>query len=173
MGNGSGIFSKMINFIWNKRADRSGELCNRHALQPYTSRSGDNGIKDPFPPKSIFFTPGTVWILMEHPAVIAARYPVSTTICCPGASSYSLMCPSNSRKTVPFPDRRCMINPSPPKRPPAMRFWKKTDISTPAVDARNALFWATISCPGAISNARISPGKLDANAISPVPPCAV
>ena len=118
-------------------------------------------------------TPGTVWISMVHPAVIAARYPVSTTICCPGASSYSLMCPSNSRKTVPFPDRRCMINPSPPKRPPAMRFWKKTDISTPAVDARKALFWAIISCPGAISNARISPGKLDANAISPVPPCAV
>lgn len=52
-------------------------------------------------------------------------------------------------------------------------FWKKTDISTPAVDARKALFWAIISCPGAISNARISPGKLDANAISPVPPCAV
>ena len=47
-----------------------------------------------------------------------------------------------------------------------MRFWKKTDISTPAVDARKALFWAIISCPGAISNARISPGKLDANASS-------
>jgi len=70
-------------------------------------------------------------------------------------------------RSVPCP---CV---SPPNNPLPNRFWKKMDISTEALEARNALFCAMISCPGAISNARIDPGKLDANAISPFPFLAV
>ena len=41
-------------------------------------------LKNPSPPKSMFFTPGTLWISMPQVADIAARCPVSTMICCPG-----------------------------------------------------------------------------------------
>ena len=56
-------------------------------------------------------------------------------------------------RSVPCP---CV---SPPNNPLPTRFWKKMDISTEALEARNALFCAMISCPGAISNARIDPRK--------------
>ena len=65
------------------------------------------------------------------------------------------------------------LNPSPPKNPAPNFFWKKIERSTPSSEARNPDFCTINSCPGAIWRATICPGKLDANAIIPLPPVAV
>ena len=102
-----------------------------------------------------------------------ARLPVSTTMLCPGARSYSTAWPSISKKAVPRPESFCMMKPSPPKKPPMAFFWKKTDSSTPASEARKADFCTTMGLLGDISTARMEPGKVEAKAIMPGPPWAV
>ena len=52
-------------------------------------------------------------------------------------------------------------------------FWKNTDSSTPASEARKPDFCTTMGCCGSMSTARMEPGKLDAKAIIPGPPRAV
>ena len=74
---------------------------------------------------------------------------------------------------MPFPLKRCMMNPSPPKKPLPIFSWKNIESSTPTVEARNADFWATISFPGLIWKGLMEPGKLDEKAIIPGPPSAV
>ncbi len=97
---------------------------------------------------------------------IMATTPVSQTIRSPGASSYSTLWPSSSRKITPGPVTRCMIKPSPPKKPLPRLPVKWMDKLTPAVAARNAPFWQIMLRPGASSMAIIRPGKEEANAIS-------
>ena len=63
------------------------------------------------------------------------------------------------QNAIPRPESFCMINPSPPKIPEPIRFWKKIDRSTPASAARKPDFCTTISLPGATSCATIFPGK--------------
>ena len=81
--------------------------------------------------------------------------------------------PSISRKARPRPESRCMMKPSPPKKPALSLFWKKTESSTPPVEPRKPLFCTTRSFPGVISMGRMEPGKLEARAIIPGPPWAV
>ena len=65
-----------------------------------------------------------------------------------------------------------MMKPSPPKKPPFGPL-NAIDISTPASLARKERFWRIMSLPGVMSNALMEPGKLDANAIMPLPPWQV
>ena len=58
-------------------------------------------LKNPSPPNILFLSPGTDCVVIVQVASIIATYPVSTTICCPGAKSYSTVAPSISTKTVP------------------------------------------------------------------------
>ena len=107
-------------------------------------------LKKPSPPSSLFFRPLTCWMSMDTVDSKPSTQPVSTIICCPGARSYSTSSPSTSAKAMPEPDRRCMMKPSPPKKPVPSFLLKWTDICTPASEARKALFCSTISLPGAI-----------------------
>ena len=66
-----------------------------------------------------------------------------------------------------------MIKPSPPKKPPMAFFWKKTDSSTPASEARKADFCTAMGWLGSICTARMEPGKVEAKAIMPGPPRGV
>ena len=86
-----------------------------------------------------------------------------------GSSVYSTSSPSISTNAMPVPDRRCMIKPSPPKKPAPSFLLKWIDSSTPSVEARNALFWSTNSRPGAISRGTMRPGKQEPNVIMPSP----
>ena len=70
---------------------------------------------------------------------------------------------------MPRPDSFCMIKPSPPKKPAPIFFWKNTDSCTPGSAARKADFWQITGRSGAISTARMEPGKLEAKAIMPCP----
>ena len=45
-----------------------------------------------------------------------------------------------AKASVPLPESFCMMKPSPPKMPEPSFFWKCMDSSTPASEARNALF---------------------------------
>ena len=65
------------------------------------------------------------------------------------------------------------MKPSPPKKPAMPFFWKNTDSSTPASEARKPDFCTTTGRSGVMSTARMEPGKLDAKAIIPEPPRAV
>ena len=57
--------------------------------------------------------------------------------------------------------------------PAPIFFWKNTDSCTVSSLAKKPLFWTISSRPGAMSKARMLPGKLDAKAIMPGPPWAV
>ena len=77
-------------------------LC-RHFLKAassgaYASRSGNHSIKDSFPSEYHIFQTRNALDIHLHVASMAARYPVSITICCPGWRLYSTTCPSNSEK---------------------------------------------------------------------------
>ena len=52
-------------------------------------------------------------------------------------------------------------------------FWKKTDSSTPASEARKADFCTAMGWLGSICTARMEPGKVEAKAIMPGPPRGV
>ena len=104
---------------------------------------------------------------MEQVASHSARLPVLTSSCCPAASSYSTAVPSTSKNAMPLPERRCMMKPSPPKKPAAARFWKKVESSTPEVEARNARFCAMTGRSGVISTARTAPTNDAPKAIIP------
>ena len=70
---------------------------------------------------------------------------------------------------MPEPDRRCMIKPSPPKKPLPIFLLKWTDRFTPVSAARKAAFCRMTSRPGWMVRGRMRPGKLEPKVIIPAP----
>ena len=70
---------------------------------------------------------------------------------------------------MPEPDRRCMMKPSPPKKPAPSFLLKWMDSSTLDSQAKKEFFWRIISRPGAMVRGTILPGKLEPKAIMPGP----
>ena len=121
--------------------------------------------KSPSPPRNLFFRPGTCWMSMETPTWKPATLPVSTKSCSPGPRVYSISSPSISAKAVPWPERRCMMKPSPPKKPAPSFLLKWMSSATPDSAARKDRFWRMNSCPGPMVRGRILPGKLEPKVI--------